>query len=162
MEIWKKIEGYENYSVSTYGRVRNDKTGRILKPRCVSHGYMQIRLHNSNGNKQFYVHRLVAMSFISNPDNLPYVNHKNEIRDDNRAINLEWCTQSYNINYGHCIENIINNMTGPKTPIKCCIDGIVYRSIKAASKHIGCNWTDLIILLKSGTHTYKGHSISYA
>lgn len=49
------------------------------------------------------VHRLVAMTFISNPRDLPFINHKDEIRTNNCVSNLEWCTQSYNVSYGNCI-----------------------------------------------------------
>ena len=112
-EIWKDIEGYEDlYQVSNMGRVRrltrnrrgknnslNPIQGRILKLETSS-GYKRIRLYKNNKGKHFQIHRLVAMAFIPNPDNLPQVNHKDENRINNRVDNLEWCTQEYNINYG--------------------------------------------------------------
>lgn len=102
--VWKKIPSlnYIQYYVSNTGLIKNGK-GRILKayPNPVS-GYLIIRLFASKGiSNAYYVHKLVAESFIPNPNNYSEVNHKNEIRTDNRVENLEWCTHKYNSNYGN-------------------------------------------------------------
>lgn len=83
------------YQVSNYGRIRNSRTGKILKP-IKSKGYQYIRL-NKNG---FLIHRLVATMFIPNPYNYPIVNHKDENPSNNYIDNLEWVTAKYNVNYG--------------------------------------------------------------
>lgn len=162
MEIWKKIEDYPKYSVSNHGRVRNDKTGKILALRSVAHGYLQIRIHNENGNRQFGVHRLVAQAFISNPDNLPVVNHKDEDKTNNDISNLEWCTQQYNVCYGNCIDKIISNMTGSKKAKPIIIDGIMFRSIKCAAAQLDLSVSGINYAVRNGKTIYKGHSISYA
>lgn len=95
MEIWKKIDGYENYSVSSEGRVRNDKTGRILKIRSDKDGYELVDLRK-NGRKTFKVHRLVAQAFLPNPEDKECVDHINCVRDDNRMKNLRWCSHHEN------------------------------------------------------------------
>ena len=69
MEQWKKIEGYENYSVSNMGRVRNDGTGKVLKPEVERDGYYRVTLYP--GKKKFKIHRLVSIAFIPNPNELP-------------------------------------------------------------------------------------------
>ena len=92
--LWSKIDGKPNYSVSENGDVRNDRTGRILKPHKGTAGYCQIML----GRKTvpLYVHRLVASAFIPNPNELPQVNHINGNKLDNRKENLRWVSVSEN------------------------------------------------------------------
>ena len=91
-EIWKKIEGHERYSVSTFGRVRNDITGNLLNTLGAENTYVRISLMKNNKQKRFRVHRLVAQAFLPNPDQRPTVNHKNKNKSDNYVGNLEWST----------------------------------------------------------------------
>lgn len=111
VEIWKVHPDITGIEVSTLGRVRtldravsNERgtwffKGRILKPSSTKGGYLKvgIKIDGKFINKK--VHRLVAQTFIPNPENLPEVNHKNCIRDDNSVENLEWCSKSYNRQY---------------------------------------------------------------
>lgn len=105
MEIWKDIEGFEGYyQVSNLGNVKSlnyKRSGKakLLSPKKHNKGYLQIQLNNGNANKTFTIHRLVAQAFISNPDKLPCVNHKDEDKTNNRAENLEWCSSKYNAKY---------------------------------------------------------------
>lgn len=99
-EIWKDIKGYEgNYQISNKGRIWSVLSQRYLKPQHDNCGYYRIQLTAKNGKRKTEkVHRLVAINFIDNPDNLPEVNHINHIRDDNRIENLEWCNHKENCN----------------------------------------------------------------
>lgn len=99
-EIWKVIDGYENYEVSTAGRVRNIATSVVLKPNNCGR-YLQVKLSQNSKRKNFLVHRLVASAFIPNPDNKPQVNHINGIKTDNSASNIEWTTPSDNIKHSY-------------------------------------------------------------
>lgn len=94
-EIWKVIDGFEKYEVSSLGRVRNSETGRVLK-HTVKGGYNYVALCKNSMLKSFSIHRLAAKAFISNPENKLHVNHINKNRGDNRMENLEWTTAAEN------------------------------------------------------------------
>lgn len=106
IEIWKDIPNYEGlYQVSNWGQVKSlsyNKTGKekIMKPSKDKNGYLHVNLYKDGKRKSFLVHRLVAMTFIPNLENLPIINHKDEDKQNNHVDNLEFCTHEYNLNYG--------------------------------------------------------------
>jgi hypothetical protein len=106
-EIYKVIKGYENYSVSNYGNVRNNKSGKILKASFDKYGYKKIDLNR----KSVTVHRLVSQAFIPNPNNKKCVDHIDNDRANNNVNNLRWVTNQEN-NYNRSVTN--NNMSGHK------------------------------------------------
>lgn len=109
-EEWRIIEEAPNYEVSNYGEVRNIRTRKSLKPGRLKSGYLKVSLGVGTSQPlQRYIHRLVATAFLSNENNFPQVNHKDEDKGNNfvgTAINnyqdgnLEWCSAQYNVNYG--------------------------------------------------------------
>lgn len=120
MEIWKDIKGYEGlYQVSNLGNVKacekewSSHHSAKLKHKAQllkaddNHGYKRVSLHKNKKYKHFAVHRLVAETFILNPENKPYINHKNFIRSDNRVENLEWVNHKENSIYSR--ENAKNS-----------------------------------------------------
>ena len=120
-EIWKDVKGWEGqYQVSNFGRVRSlhYKNPYIMKLKPGKRGYVGVFFINKNDKTYHYtgkaVHRLVAEAFIPNPDNLPQVNHKDENRSNNRADNLEWCTNKYNCNYGNYSKHVREARLGMK------------------------------------------------
>ena len=119
-ELWRDIPGYVGiYQVSNHGRIKSlsrktknqySKTEHFLKPGLNKKtGYMQVSLSLDGKHKSYLVHRLVAQVFIPNPNNFPVVNHKNYDKTDNRVLNLEWCTQKYNLDYSNSIDAMQNN-----------------------------------------------------
>lgn len=99
-EIWRPATGYEGlYEVSNLGRVRN-VSGRIKAQRLNTSGYSSVglttRINNGTVTKKICVHRLVALAFVTNPHNKPYVNHIDNNRANPKADNLEWVTASEN------------------------------------------------------------------
>ena len=110
MEIWKDIKGYEGlYQISNLGRVkvlpRKRKNGtnfyiqkeRIIKPQLKDGRYYGIGLHKNGKLKNFLIHRLVAEAFLPNTHNYKQVNHIDANKHNNRADNLEWCSQEQNL-----------------------------------------------------------------
>lgn len=149
-EIWKKINDYEDYAVSSLGRVKSLKYGkeRILKQSRCTGGYLYVFLCMGNRVKSFRVHRLVAIAFLDNPDNLPEVNHKDENIENNCIENLEWAESRYNKNYGSRVERIAKAKTRKIEQIDAktgkCI--AVFDGGKDAAKSVG---------LKSPAHIYE-------
>lgn len=105
-EIWKDIVGFEEiYKVSNLGNVISlpnhniscgRKRGNKISKRLDRAGYFKISLSKKSYKNTFFIHRIISIAFIPNPDNKPCVNHINSIRTDNRIENLEWCTFSEN------------------------------------------------------------------
>jgi NUMOD4 motif len=100
VERWCKVEGYERYSVSTHGRVRNDVTQTFRKIRCDTKGYPDVKLFRSGEKpKVFRVHRLMGLAFLKNENNAPQINHRNGIKSSNFLWNIEWCDCRANIRH---------------------------------------------------------------
>lgn len=177
-EVWKAVPGYEDlYEVSDQGRVRSlprdydmpsklgniysyHHKGKVLKPvfRISGHAYVNLC------GKKVYVHRLVAMAFIPNPDNLQYVNHKDENPKNNHADNLEWCTFQYNLYYGTRLARIGKHFWLPV--IGTDKDGKEYyfSSMREAGEKIGISYqgiSDCCRGLKY-RHTAGGYKWRYA
>lgn len=102
-EELKQIQfGDGRYAVSNTGEVYNTFTGRKLKQSTINKNYKQVSLYPHTGDrKNLLVHRLVAIAFIDNPLNLPFINHIDNNPSNNHVSNLEWCTASYNTQYSY-------------------------------------------------------------
>ena len=130
-EKWKDIKGYEGlYKVSNLGNIKSLNKNvkiksknqynnfeyqmiykeKILKPILKSNGYLSICLIKGKSKKVYYIHKLVAQTFIHNPSNYKYINHKDENKTNNNVNNLEWCSAKYNCNYGNRNKKIINKL----------------------------------------------------
>ena len=134
-EIWKDIPGYEGlYQVSNLGRVKSLGREVLLKPMHNKKGYLLVALYKNHIRKFKFIHRLVAQTFLSNPNNLPQVNHKDENKENNCVNNLEFCDNKYNELYGTRRERVSKNLEHRRiTPVnQYDLDGNFIKSWKTA------------------------------
>jgi Tol biopolymer transport system component len=156
METYKIIKNLENYSISNWGNVKNNRTGMVLKFRdCF--GYNRIRFYNKDKKQgqNIYVHRLVAEYFIPNPENKRQVNHIDGDRSNNHYTNLEWATNGENqIHRRYVLEKGIKNITLEK-------DGEVYffKSLKQAADELGLCSAALSRLSNNERKSHKGYKL---
>lgn len=153
--MWKVIENFSNYSVSEKGQIKNTKTGRLLKLISDKDGYLCTLLKSDEGYyKKFSAHRLVAITYIDNPKRLPMVNHKDEIKTNNRVENLEWCDNIYNKTYSN-----------GKQILQFTMDGVLvrgYSSIREAERITGFNSTNISLACKKIYQTSQGYIWKYS
>ena len=146
MEIWKTIEGFENYEVSNFGNVKRKKCQIIYKNGCKTFYkekplkkelnrkmYHRVTLSSSNIQKRFQVHRLVAIYFLQNNDQKPCVNHIDGNGLNNHYSNLEWVTYSENEKHSYDILGKINPIRKLKN---CDVIYIKNHSIKGRNGNI--------------------------
>jgi hypothetical protein len=164
----KQIEGYSGlYEIDIDGNIYSHHLHkeRLLKPGLMTSGYKMIFLKKDKKAKMFSIHRLLAIHFIPNPNNLPQVNHKDGNKLNNSIDNLEWCTQSHNIQHAYD--------TGLKTyrPLHykgkfgkdhnrskavCCIETqVIFGSYSEASRYYKVNVTSVFNSIKYGTQIKK-------
>lgn len=100
-EDWKEVTGWPRYQISNYGWLFDSKMGRLWEPAVSSSGYRQIMLLGVEEKKSFYIHRLVAFEFVPGYFEGAVVNHKDGVKTNNRADNLEWVTHQQNMQHMH-------------------------------------------------------------
>lgn len=174
-EIWKDIKGFKGlYMISSHGnvksvgrevrQVRSDGSvrvrynhGKILKPVTNKLGYLMIMLRGEK-QKNCSVHRLVALTFISNPDNKPEVNHKDGVKANCRMDNLEWTTHSENIRHAYN-SGLISKNRQTKAISQFTFDGKWIRdwaSISEVNKEKGFDMSAISNCINSKTKTLCG------
>lgn len=146
----KKINEFEDYSITKEGEIFSHKTNKWLKPIFDCDGYRQITLCKNNKRYTKRMHKLVALTYISNENNLPIINHINGIKTDNRIENLEWCSHSHNNK--HAFEFGLKTISNKqklrislqgKLRAKIVLNtqtGIFYESLTEAAKLLGYNY----------------------
>lgn len=154
VEIWKDIDGLEGeYAISSKGRVKNLKSGRIFTGYYDIYGYKYVRLKH----KHYTIHRLVALAFLDNPDNLPQVNHIDERKDNNDVSNLAWCTASENVRHSiHHKSCRINQLTLDGDFVK------VWDSSMQIGRETGYYASTIIKVCKGKQRSAYGYKWEYA
>ena len=177
IEKWKNVWGYANYEVSTSGKVRNK--GKEVKQCKNNKGYCTVDLYKDGERKRIFVHRLVAETFLPNPDNKPQVNHLNRNREDNRVENLEWVTPKENMNSPltrkHCKEVMKGENTSmygkfgkehhlSKTVIQFDLDGNmlnVWNALMDAEREVGARNGHISNCCRGKQQTSGGYKWQY-
>lgn len=162
-EQWKNITEANNYEISNFGRVRNKATKQILKGRLSKSGYLQvsIKLNETQKFSNRYIHRLVAIYWIDNPENKKEVNHIDGNKENNHILNLEWVTPAENQKYRH---KLGNNKTSQRKVGKFDKDGnliVKYDSIVEAAASEGSPRVSIDNVLQGRRYTLKGFVWKY-
>ena len=165
--------GYPNYTITDDGRLfslnyhRSGKK-KEMKPQKDKKGYNRIILSIEGKWKKFFVHRLVALAFLDNPDNLPLINHKDENPLNNNVENLEWCDYRYNNTYGTRLERVskiqLNRKDLSKPIRQFTKDGrfiAEYPSISEAVRQMGLYKGNIIKVCKGEKFTCGGYIWRY-
>ena len=161
-EIWKTViteDGiYEDYMVSNCGNIKSLNYNRTGKEKILSLdkdgiGYLHVTLYKNGKRKRYIVHRLVAMAFISNIENLPYIDHINTIKTDNRVENLRWCTHKQNMNNEltkmkqkerHHTDKTKNKISESHNKKVICLEiGKIFTSVNETSRQLEINATNI-------------------
>lgn len=169
MEQWKTIEN-TMFSISNYGNVKNNKTGRILKTQLNDRGYEVVRVSINRVKRTFRVHRLVAIYFVDNPEYKEQVNHIDSNKRNNRYDNLEWCSNKENVHHAikHGLWNSVYNGTlkennrRKKKIIAKNIDNKeekIFESVADAERYF--NTRHITDVLKGKRSQAKGYHFSY-
>jgi hypothetical protein len=130
--IWKEIKGYENlYWINKLGEIKN-KNGYILTPQKNQNGYYRIGLTKNKKIKRYYLHVLLAKTFLPNPENKPQVHHKDNNGYNNSLENLEWVTNTENQNYAENKKKYLISLTNLETK-----EEVSFKELTKASRFLG-------------------------
>ena len=153
----KDVKGYEGlYAVTSCGKVWSYINEKFLKPGVNNDGYLRVNLYKNGKYKSYAIHRLVAMAYLPNPENLPEINHKDENKTNNCLQNLEWCDRKYNINYGNCIER--SSSKHKKPILQYDLDGNFIREWPSATdvgREVRCNIKECLRGRRKTAYGYK-------
>lgn len=151
----KDIKNYEGlYAATEDGRIWSYKRKKFLKPIDNGFGYYRVDLCKDGKAKRFLVHRLIAETFLPNPENKPCINHKDENKSNNALSNLEWATYKENNNYGTHNEKI-------RKKVICIETQEVFNSITEAAKAINKSTGNICDCLKGKHKTCAGYHWAY-
>lgn len=187
-EIWKAIKGYDGlYEVSNIGRVKRlayttigrtigrkkeyikHYQERFLNPTLCANGYMRVTLSRKGIESYKHVHSIVAEAFLPNTEQYPCVNHKNEVKTDNRVENLEWCSYGYNNKYNNLLERAriqrIKTCDKAESPIQITNvkDGskMIFKNKREASTFLNVKTTSIHRAARKIRHTCNGYIVDY-
>ena len=174
-EIWRTYPEFDFIEVSNLGNVRTkdrymtDKNGvkrfirgRVLKQNQDRYGYMLVQFQANGKKVQPLVHRMVAICFIPNPDNLPEINHIDNDRTNNSASNLEWCTHKYNMTYrekcGVSAKDAVKMLRRPVIAVKPETSEVFwFESRSEAARQLGICYSNIYEVIKGNYNQTGGY-----
>lgn len=157
--MMRDVEGYEGlYKVTRSGQVYSVRRKIYMKPQMDKDGYLCVNLRKDGSYKRFFIHRLVALAYVPNPEGKPTVNHIDEIKTNNDYRNLEWATHKENTNYGTRTERAA---AANSKPVRCVETGVIYANAEEAAKSID-SWRENIAKVLNGrAKTHRGYHWEY-
>ena len=171
-EVWRDISGYVGlYQVSNLGRVRSldridtlgrHRKGKVLTAKSDKDGYHRVDLFQGGKGKACKVHRLVAQAFLEYPDNLPQINHKDEIKTNNALSNLEWCSSAYNCCYGTRNERSAKAQRKPIYVVTSSGHRYYFDGVKKTARLLGLEEWHMSNCLNGKEKTHRGFSYEWA
>ncbi len=168
--MFQRVAGFENYAVNENGIVVNIITNHIKSPCNNNMGYLYVDLYKHNERRRKYIHRLVADTFIPNPQNKPYINHIDGNPHNNYVENLEWCTPLENVEHASKIICTMKQYELANVKRKRAVKQIdfesgkllnVFTSINEASKATGIPSSNIICVLKGRQFRTKKYTWCY-
>ena len=170
MEKFVEISGYNGiYEISSFGNVISNNFGKrkILKQSTMTSGYKMVVLKKDGKQKSFSIHRLMAIAFLPNENNLPQVNHKDGNKLNNDLSNLEWCTQSQNIQHMYDsglktykplhYKGKFGKEHNRSKSVKCVQTGVIYGSMSEAGRILNINHSSVSWSIKNKKPIYGMH-----
>lgn len=159
----KEIPGYPGYYLDTHGTLysdhaydNKDRGIHTLKYSISRKGYYRTCLTVNHKKYTAEIHRLMAITFLDNPNNYSVVNHKDGNKLNNELNNLEWCTQKHNVREARRLGLVPNTHVG--RPVY--VEDIVFPKLKDAAEYLGCSSGTLCSALRAN-RKYKGVSVGY-
>lgn len=159
----KKIKEFEDYYISNLGEVFSSKGHKVsqLKPEVTHDGYLKVSLRREGRTFRKAVHRLVAETFMDNPERYSQVNHLNEDKKDNSVINLEWCSAKINMNHGSRNHRISSKMSKPVIALNDSgVEVLRFGSTIEAGKN-GFTQTSVAACCRGARKSHKGYTWKY-
>lgn len=160
IEKFVLINGFDHYAISNFGRIKNVRKDKILTPTLLENGYLSYVFCQNGIKKGFRLHRLVALYFLDNPENKPYVNHKDGDKTNNVVTNLEWCTAQEN--QIHARTTGLINQEKPIVAVNIDSgDKTVFKSVTEAGAILQINKGTIVKVLKGRRNKVHNYTFYY-
>lgn len=166
-EIWLDLDRFPNHQISSHGRVRNKRTGYILKPFADRYGYLRVSIGSIDN---VYIHKLVCETFFGPPpEGCTQVNHIDSDRQNNHVLNLEWCSARHNVMWAYRHGSLDPSiglkraLEANKKPVRIIELNKIFDSVKSCAEFLGVKPTHVTRCLRGDREGQRihGYHIEY-